>query len=68
MWSTDPRIRRERLQNQEVVIPTLEAWQEIIASPTLDDLPVLTSWDVSWLETYGGRYHRPDRDPLSPVN
>jgi hypothetical protein len=49
----DSRIYRELLQGQEVFLPTLDAWHDILRVGTLDGMPVrLPDWIICWLDSY----------------
>jgi hypothetical protein len=55
MQSTDPRIQCERLHNQDVFVPTPEAWRDILRDGELDGLSVpIPGWIAGWLAEYSG--------------
>jgi hypothetical protein len=51
--SRDPRIRREQIHNQDVLLPTIEAWRQILREGQLDGMPVPIPEMLSgWLDAY----------------
>jgi hypothetical protein len=59
MSTHDPRIRREQMHGQEVLLPTSRAWREVVRGDLLNVLPSQipewqTRWLHGWLDTYSG--------------
>jgi|ERR1700722_11324637 len=55
MTTNDPRIRKVMLCGQELVVPTTEAWREILREGSLDGMPLpLPNWIALGLDTYSG--------------
>jgi hypothetical protein len=52
----DPRIRRAEIHEQEVLLPSLEAWRDIARDGRLSRQPVLPlgGWVSAWLDRYSG--------------
>ena len=52
----DLRIRREQLNGQEVLLPSVEAWRDILTNGHIDDLSLTMfdlEWAAGWLNAYG---------------
>lgn len=57
MDSDDPRIRREQLNGQEVLLPSVEEWRDILLNGYIDGLSLTMfdlEWAAAWLNAYGG--------------
>jgi len=53
MNADDPRIRRELIHNQVVLLPTPTAWAEILKDGSLERIPLaLPEWVAGWLREY----------------
>jgi hypothetical protein len=50
----DPRIRRAEIHEQEVLLPSPDAWREIARDGGLGGQPVLGGWVSAWLDRYSG--------------